>query len=141
MTDDSLYTPETEIIPNGILDIPGVADLAVGDEVYISADNKVTELPANATLAMTRKRLGWATRPYDYSDEAVASIQTKYKRIVTRLAHASVTYGDRLVFAFDTTSTAFAVRPFSSATDSEDLIIGLALESIWAALTGDVLEE
>ena len=71
MANDSYLTDEDYFMPNGIYDIAGSADIAINEEVYISADHTVTTIPAAASEAVVRARLGWAVRPFVYGSDNV----------------------------------------------------------------------
>ena len=141
MANDSYLTDEDYFFPNGIYDIVGAADIAINEEVYISGDHEVTTIAAGAAEAVVRKRLGWATRPFDASDDNMASIQTKYKRRISRTAGGTIAAGNLVKLEYGAGAINGQVIVWTPGTDDADQIIGIALNAATDTHTVYTLEE
>ena len=141
MANDSHLTDEDYFMPNGIYDIAGSADIAINEEVYISADHTVTTMPAGASEAVVRTRLGWATRPYTHGSDNVVPIQTKYKRRLARTAGGNITHGKLVKLEYGAGAINGQVIEWVPGTDDADQIIGIALNDAVDTGTVYTLEE
>lgn len=141
MANESHLTNEDYFFPNGIYDIVGSADIAINEEVYLSADHTVTTLAAAADEATTRLRLGWAVRPWSLTDDNMAGIQTRYKRRIARTAGGTITFGQRVRLEYGAGAINGQVVPWVPGTDDADQMIGFALNGAADTETVYVLEE
>lgn len=124
MANDSFTTNETEEFRNGIIDVLGVADLVVNEVVYLSGNDEITGMPDDVTEANARKYLGWAVRPYDFSEDNRASIQSRYHRRVERTAGGTIAAGQDVKFEYATGALTGQVIVWTPGTDDADQIVG-----------------
>jgi hypothetical protein len=144
MGNPTVNTPEVEFFPNGIIDMIGVASIPTpGTDVYISADDTVTEIPADASEAIVRKRLGWTTRPYVHGtggDNRV-SVQSRFKRRISRTLGGTVAAGDMVKHEYGGGALNGQVIVWTPGTDDADQITGMCVVGGADTETGYVLEE
>jgi len=140
MANTSLTTISYEEFNNGIVDMLGTEDITINTELYIISDDTVTILPTSTSTAVLAKRLGWAVRPFDYSEDNVVGVQSKYNRRCHRTVAtgATVTAGDHVKFDLTDPTT---IRPWVRGTDYEDLKIGICLVGAVPAATAEIAEE
>jgi len=138
MTNETVHTMSYEEFNNGIVDMLGLADLPINTEVYIVTDDTVSAIPASTTSAVTKARLGWTVRPFDFSEDNVVGVQSKYNRRTHRTAGSSVAAGEDVVVSM---TAAPKVIPYVAATHEERQIIGKALTSAWADYPVEIAEE
>ncbi len=137
MTNETVTTMQYEEFLEGIVDMLGLADLAVNDEVYIQTDDTVSIIYAGCTSAVAAKRLGWVVRPYTHGTDSVVGVQSKYHRRCTRTATESITAGDDVKISLtDPTEVAVWVQ----GIDYEEQKIGKALTSAWEDYDVEIAE-
>ena len=139
MANASLNTISFEEFNKGIVDMLGTEDIPINTSVYIVSDDTVTAIPASTSTAVTGKRLGWTTRPYDHSEDEVVPVQTKYNRRVHRTVAtgATVSAGDDVKHDLTLPGT---IRPWVWG-DDEAIKIGIALVGAVPAGTAEIAEE
>ena len=126
MADDSQVPFLVKSFPDGVIDCtPAAADIdTIGTAVYISGDREVTAIPADATEAVVRKKLGRTTKPFKTGLDVVVPVHSKYTRNEEFVAGGTVTAGEFVMYEYGTGAISGQVITWTPGTDDEDQIVG-----------------